>query len=568
MPLCTGVRPWIEDVPNKEVDARVELYTSNTTAPILSIMNRVSAEPAVPRLDLENSLMRNKVLTAFGRKQLLDGVYGREPDPKDYRDVRTGFTGKHADKDRFFRYHLGNKVVRGWVPGKRVRKGAGLHWENEGVKSAYEYADVEDEDGDAKFGQGPATRKEVTPAWMSQELRRVGGFDPLAPDKRGVWKMAAKPLPGIELLDPDSAGVPAQKHLRTGSAGGGLGESGKGRETADGDGKKRVRIDQLIMDLKILPHKALVVVKEVLRVMLETTPFRVDRFQLSLSELVGLGRCHETFHVPQHTDHEQQYVGALRDLCAQHLDLLLKSQTLTDFEGLISLANWRKEYFMLMDRVMQSMPEWQLRTMHIYWTLNRKLLMLRGELDTKARGSQTLKSMQPHLSDGQSMRTNSEYLELEQRVRKNKLDEEWYDRIIVMQTRDRRYLCAELQLQVEQAILPKKTDTAALADSHQHSLRQLGVSQASSPRVNDEVSPKRSIKKPSSAQHLTPKRPSTANAVMARKSAPPERQPRPLDGVTPHELADTPRYWFDDRLASSDERAFVDELNLHQVILV
>ena len=55
---------------------------------------------------------------------------------------------------------------------------------------------------------------------------------------------------------------------------------------------------------------------------------------------------------------------------------------------------------------------------------------------------------------------------------------------------------------------------------------------------------------------------------MARKSATAERQPRPLDGVTPHELADTPRYWFDDRLASSDERAFVDELNLHQVILV
>ena len=58
----------------------MELYTSNTTAPILSILRRISAEPEVARDDLENSLMRNKVLTALQRKQLLNAVYGNEPD--------------------------------------------------------------------------------------------------------------------------------------------------------------------------------------------------------------------------------------------------------------------------------------------------------------------------------------------------------------------------------------------------------------------------------------------------------------------------------------------------------
>lgn len=145
MPLCNGVRPLIEDMPHKD-DGNVEIYTSNTTAPILSMLNKVTAEPEVLRNDLENSMMRKGLLTAFGRKQLLDAVYGIEPDPSDYKNKRTGFTGRASDKDRFFRHHLGNKVLRCWVPGKRVKKGAGLHYANEGNATAYVFADVEEED--------------------------------------------------------------------------------------------------------------------------------------------------------------------------------------------------------------------------------------------------------------------------------------------------------------------------------------------------------------------------------------------------------------------------------------
>ena len=179
MPLCNGVRPLYEDMPSRDGGGNVELFTSNTTAPILSILNQVTAEPEVARDDLENSLMRNGVLSALGRKQLLNAVYGKEPDPNDKHDQRTGFTGKNADKDRFFRQHLGNKVLRGWAPGRRVKKGAGIHYENEGNAKAYVYADIEVED-EAKaapmLGQvlGPRPRpapKTHTPGLSAPWLR-------------------------------------------------------------------------------------------------------------------------------------------------------------------------------------------------------------------------------------------------------------------------------------------------------------------------------------------------------------------------------------------------------------
>jgi hypothetical protein len=150
-------------MPCKDGTNDVELYTSNTTGPILSILDRVTAEPEISRDNLENSLMRNGVLTATGRKQLLNAVYGREPDPSDQKDRRTGFTGSKADKDRFFRHHLGNKVLRGWLPGKKLRMGSGLHYENEGDKNAYVYADIEDEDGKETMVLGQVEKQFVDP---------------------------------------------------------------------------------------------------------------------------------------------------------------------------------------------------------------------------------------------------------------------------------------------------------------------------------------------------------------------------------------------------------------------
>jgi hypothetical protein len=47
-------------------------------------------------------------------------------------------------------------------------------------------------------------------------------------------------------------------------------------------------------------------------------------------------------------------------------------------------------------------------------------------------------------------------MDLEHSVRANKLDLEWYERLFVLQKRDRQYLRAELELYFEQIILVKK----------------------------------------------------------------------------------------------------------------
>jgi len=154
MLLSNGVRPWHEDMPRKGGGEHVELYTSNTTASILSMLNKVTAEKEVAREDLENSMMRNRVITAFGRKQLLNAVYGKEPDPSNRHDRRTGFTGKLADKDKFFRHHLGTKLVRGWVGGNKLKRGSGIHYENEGNNQAYLYADRDEENDNGMLVPG------------------------------------------------------------------------------------------------------------------------------------------------------------------------------------------------------------------------------------------------------------------------------------------------------------------------------------------------------------------------------------------------------------------------------
>ena len=45
------------------------------------------------------------------RLQILDALYGLEPDPTDPALKRIGLTGNQADKDRFLRKILGKKVV-------------------------------------------------------------------------------------------------------------------------------------------------------------------------------------------------------------------------------------------------------------------------------------------------------------------------------------------------------------------------------------------------------------------------------------------------------------------------
>jgi len=168
--------------------------------------------------------------------------------------------------------------------------------------------------------QDPASLKEHTPAWMGAELRQVGSFDPLTPDKRGKWKMV--PLEGIDLRDAseiqpklwrtatDELFSPMSPASPTKKASGAINK-------ASGEAvKKNTRIDQVMMDLKIRPSQAMASIRDVLLVVFDSGSIHIDKFRLSFGELVGLARHGESFHIPHHTKEEQQCTKALQEVSA------------------------------------------------------------------------------------------------------------------------------------------------------------------------------------------------------------------------------------------------------------
>lgn len=307
--------------------------------------------------------------------------------------------------------------------------------------------------------QAPAIGKEPTPAWMGAELMRVGNFDPRSPDKRGKWKML--PLDGIELktgrefAGPYSPGAPDTPATRG---------PGGDKMAFGGEAQKPVRIDQIMTELRIRPSHAMTVIREVLRVVFEVATVRIHKFHFSLGELVGLAKYDETFNIPYHTQHEKQHIAALRSLCAKHLDLLSKSRSKKDFDGIASIPAWKKEYRDLMERVMQSMPSWQSSAVLTFWKLNSRMVDMRDETEATRRGRnnfhnrKTPKDLYGFCTT--VLTANEEYVRLEQEVGGLKLDLEWYDRLCLVHKRDRRYLREELDLYFENALLHKKYDAA------------------------------------------------------------------------------------------------------------
>ena len=266
------------------------------------------------------------------------------------------------------------------------------------------------------------------------------------------------PMQGIELRDGDMSVVGAFSSPYSPFKG----ISNRPNIRNSEEAPKSMRIDQMMLDLRIRPAHALTVIKEILRAIFEAATVHIDKFQLSLGELVGLARHGEAFHVPYHTEQEQKFINALRRLCAKHLDLLLKSQTMQDFHGIASFPTWKKEYGKLMERVVQSMPVWQLNAVQTFWNLNRKMVVLRDEIDTKGRRVRAgvfgkKQGVVPAHSEA-PLNANTEYMHLQQEVRRNKLDVEWYERLLIIHKRDRQYRRAELEMQFEHALLPKKSD--------------------------------------------------------------------------------------------------------------
>jgi hypothetical protein len=380
---------------------------------------------------------------------------------------------------------------------------------------------------------------------MGAELKRVGAFDPLSPDKRGRWKMAAAPLPGIELKDGSmQEGFftfgPPESLIKTPVSSPVKGVAGMGK--ANADAPKTVRIDQMMMDLRIRPSQALPVIREVLKIVFETATIRVDRFRLSLGELVGLAKHDETFLIPHHTNDEQRFMHALRALCAKHLDLLLRSHQKEDFQDFASFPNWKKDCCELMARVMQSMPDWRSRALQIFWNLNRKMLVMRGEADTKGHHKRQEVNL---FAEVRLLTSNPEYADLEQEVRKNKLDAEQYDRLLIIHKRDRQHLRSEMEQHFENSLLPKRSDTG----SDDVDRPSLALQQAQQREALKEKEKGQEIAR-QSVSATPPAGPPKAVMIEAAPAAALDEQKRkPLDGITRAELLDTPCYWYDDRLA-------------------
>jgi hypothetical protein len=63
-------------------------------------------------------------------------------------------------------------VTRNWIPGKAIKKGAGIHYENEGNKKAYIYANVEKYDSEVThiFGQVSAHTTISPGIWVHTKL--------------------------------------------------------------------------------------------------------------------------------------------------------------------------------------------------------------------------------------------------------------------------------------------------------------------------------------------------------------------------------------------------------------
>ena len=289
---------------------------------------------------------------------------------------------------------------------------------------------------------------------MGAELKRVGTFDPLSPDKRGKWKMM--PLDGIELKTGHRPPSPLSPGAHT---------PGATARDFGGQAAKPMRIDQMISELRIRSSHAMPVIREVFRVVFEVATIQIHKFSFSLGELVGLAMYGQTFNIPHHTEHEKQCMSALRNLCAKHLELLSKSNFKQDFEVFASFPAWKREYRALMERVMQSMPAWQAGAVHTFWNLNRKMMVLRDETYDTRRGApkpfhSTHVTKEATGLCATALTMNEEYVRLQKEVVKHQLDLEWYDRLCLIHKRDRHYLREELVVYFENAILQKKSEAA------------------------------------------------------------------------------------------------------------
>jgi hypothetical protein len=127
MPLSNGVRPLIEDFPDKEAKKWVTMmHISETTPDVMNILKEEEEKPMpeVTREMLEKTPQNLTGQTKTARKQLMNAIYGLQGDSEDPWLKRMGMTGNQEDKAKFLQRTLGRKVTNLWNSGARVSKGS------------------------------------------------------------------------------------------------------------------------------------------------------------------------------------------------------------------------------------------------------------------------------------------------------------------------------------------------------------------------------------------------------------------------------------------------------------
>lgn len=271
MPLCTGVRPFMEDMPSRAVDD-IQSFTANTTAPVLAFVNAgQDHDRPVGRQEMLHLIQKSGQLGKHAKQSLLDALYGRE------------LSKEQKEKAAALQLlSLGRKTARAWTGGKLLKKGAGLFWENEGAEQS-----------------------------TSLKPTRVGSYDPTRPDPRGEYKHHDLLLEWAARHEGDhgksaaNAGIVQVEVTSPTKLGGIVG------------GNKRVAV--YIVENDLIPEATLSMVKQMLKATFDHTCFEVDGFTLSVGEMVGLARHEETLHVPHDTAREKAFLRQLRESCQVHL---------------------------------------------------------------------------------------------------------------------------------------------------------------------------------------------------------------------------------------------------------
>ena len=313
MPLSTGVRPLIEDMPTTDPQD-VQKYTANTTVQVLAFMNDgADSDQPVTREEMETLMDKDRDVGSARKKQLITALFGPGEPTKE----------QQARAERLQRYHLGGKTTKVWVGGRMLKNGAGKHYENEGSPNAYH---------------------------PRQPLARVGGyFEPATSDPRGEFRHRDL------LLDWEARHH--ARHSNTAAVTTRQADSSEPKKLGGiVGGQKRVAV--YIVDNDIVPETALQMARQMLKATFEHTCIRAAGLTLSVGEAVALARHDETLHVPNDTARERAFLQQLRAASGAALEALLMTDELADLDALLPVPKWRGEYLEVTRRVLESRAPW------------------------------------------------------------------------------------------------------------------------------------------------------------------------------------------------------------------